>query len=226
MLALDISDDSKLCVTCSADKNVKIWGLDFGDCHRSLFAHDDSIMAVSFEHGMQGGGLMGGREGASHRFWTAGKDAKVKFWDGDRFVGVQTMEGHHGEVWALATGHHGRVVVTAGADRSIRVWEKTDEPLFLEEEREKELEQMYESAAPPQEDTADAEATSVSKATTESLMAGERILESLHTADADIEQREQAQRLGQDVPVHPLVQAMFSEMETPDTYKYLSLIHI
>ena len=221
VLALDISDDSKLCVTCSADKNVKIWGLDFGDCHRSLFAHDDSIMAVSFEHGMQGGGLMGGREGASHRFWTAGKDAKVKYWDGDRFVGVQTMEGHHGEVWALATGHHGRVVVTAGADRSIRVWEKTDEPLFLEEEREKELEQMYESAAPPQEDTADAEATSVSKATTESLMAGERILESLHTADADIEQREQAQRLGQDVPVHPLVQAMFSEMETPDTYKYV-----
>jgi len=100
-------------------------------------------MAVSFEHGMQGGGFMGGREGASHRFWTAGKDAKVKYWDGDRFVGVQTMKGHHGEVWALATGHHGRVVVTAGADRSIRVWEKTDEPLFLEEEREKELVCIY-----------------------------------------------------------------------------------
>lgn len=229
VLSLDISDDSKLCVTCSADKNAKIWGLDFGDCHRSLFAHDDSIMNVAFEHGMQGGGLMGGREGASHRFWTVGKDAKVKYWDGDRFVGIQVMEGHHGEVWALATGHRGRLVVTAGADRSIRVWEKTDEPLFLEEEREKELEQMYESAAPSQDEpatgpAAEAEATGVSKTTTESLMAGERLLEALETADADLAQRAQAERQGasaDSVPLHPLIQAVFHDMDTPDTHKYV-----
>lgn len=36
VLSLDISLDSKLLVTCSADKNVKIWGLDFGDCHKSI----------------------------------------------------------------------------------------------------------------------------------------------------------------------------------------------
>lgn len=226
VLSLDISGDSKLCVTCSADKNVKIWGLDFGDCHRSLFAHDDSIMQVAFEHGLQGGGLMGGKEGASHRFWTVGKDAKVKYWDGDRFVHVQTMEGHHGEVWALATGHHGRLVVTAGSDRSIRVWEKTDEPLFLEEEREKELEKMYESAAPTQAEVYDtqAEAEAVSKPTTESLMAGERVMEALETADADLEQRAQAQRTGQDpnsIPIHPLIQAAFGEMDEPDTHKYV-----
>lgn len=35
-------------MTGSADKNIKIWGLDFGDCHRSLFAHADSVMAVAF----------------------------------------------------------------------------------------------------------------------------------------------------------------------------------
>lgn len=228
VLSLDISGDSKLCVTCSADKNVKIWGLDFGDCHRSLFAHDDSIMQVAFEHGQQGGGLQGGREGASHRFWTVGKDGKVKYWDGDRFVGVQTMEGHHGEVWALSTGHLGRLVVTAGADRSIRVWEKTDEPLFLEEEREKELEQMYESAATAQNDAATeqsgAEAEAVTKSTTESLMAGERVIEALETADADLAQRAQAVKQGQDassVPVHPLIQAAFSGMDEPDTHKYV-----
>ena len=33
-------------VTGSADKNIRIWGLDYGDCHRSIFAHDDSVMAV------------------------------------------------------------------------------------------------------------------------------------------------------------------------------------
>lgn len=40
--------DSTLLVSGSADKNLKIWGLDFGDCHRSLFAHSDSVMQVAF----------------------------------------------------------------------------------------------------------------------------------------------------------------------------------
>ena len=47
VMSMDISDDGALLATGSADKTVKIWGLDFGDCHRSLLAHDDSIM-VSF----------------------------------------------------------------------------------------------------------------------------------------------------------------------------------
>ena len=37
-----MSADSKLIATGSLDKSVKIWGLDFGDCHRSLFAHDEA----------------------------------------------------------------------------------------------------------------------------------------------------------------------------------------
>lgn len=71
VLALDISEDSKLIITCSADKNIKIWGLDFGDCHRSLFAHEESIMAVAFEKG-------------SHCFWSISKDRMLKYWDGDK----------------------------------------------------------------------------------------------------------------------------------------------
>ncbi|PKI83206.1 beta transducin [Malassezia vespertilionis] len=240
VLSLDISGDGKLCVTCSADKNVKIWGLDFGDCHRSIFAHDESIMGVAFEHGEQGGGLMGGREGASHRFWTVAKDGLVKYWDADRFVGIQTLEGHHGEIWALATSHNGRFLATAGSDRSIRVWEKTDEPLFLEEEREKELEKLYESAAPQSDELAigalaegaedeqpkGAEATAVSKASTESLMAGERLLEALAIADEDVQKRAAATRAGQAesvVSINPVIQAVFGEnsMEEVDAYKYV-----
>ena len=68
---MDISDDSKLIVTCSADKNVKIWGLDFGDCHKSIFAHEESIMQVMFEKGCE-----------SHYFWTVSKDKMLKPWDG------------------------------------------------------------------------------------------------------------------------------------------------
>ena len=46
MTSPPLSQDNTLIVTGSSDKNIKIWGLDFGDCHRSLFAHDNSIMAL------------------------------------------------------------------------------------------------------------------------------------------------------------------------------------
>ncbi|CCM04814.1 uncharacterized protein FIBRA_07007 [Fibroporia radiculosa] len=199
VLSMDISADSKLIVTCSADKNVKIWGLDFGDCHRSIFAHDDSVMQVAFEkHDV--------REldsKPSHYFWTVGKDRLLKYWDGDKFENIQKLEGHHGEVWALAVSNQGKFVVTGSHDKSIRVWEKLDEPLFLEEERERELENLYESGiaetlnrtdAPigsgaddaDRQDNQGAEVTSVSKQTTETLMAGERIMEALDLADGEI----------------------------------------
>jgi hypothetical protein len=35
-----VSSDSQLLASGGADKNIRIWGLDFGDCHRSIFAHD------------------------------------------------------------------------------------------------------------------------------------------------------------------------------------------
>lgn len=195
-------------VTSSADKNVKIWGMDFGDCHRSIFAHDDSVMQVAFEKD-------------SHYFWTVGKDQTVKYWDGDKvrpnssrarggiqvlelmryqFELIQKLDGHHGEVWALAVSNRGEFVVTGSHDKSLRVWEKTEEPLFLEEEREREIEKMYDenmandlNRADGQinnangEDGDDLEAEAVQKTTTETLMAGERIMDALEVADADKE---------------------------------------
>lgn len=77
MLSLDISSDSKLIITSSADKNVKIWGLDFGDCHKSIFAHDDSVMQVAFEP-------------RTHSFFSVSKDKYVKYWDGDK-VGLKRL---------------------------------------------------------------------------------------------------------------------------------------
>ena len=45
---MDVSSDGALLASGSADKNIKLWGLDFGDCHRSIRAHEDSVMAVAF----------------------------------------------------------------------------------------------------------------------------------------------------------------------------------
>ena len=46
------------------------------------------------------------------------------------------LKGHCAEVWCLAVSNSGNFVVSASHDRTLRLWEKTDEPLILEEEHE------------------------------------------------------------------------------------------
>ena len=76
---MDISSDSTLIATGSADRNIKIWGLDFGDCHKSLFAHDDSVTGIAFVP-------------RTHYLFTCGKDGKVKEWDADSFQKILTLQ--------------------------------------------------------------------------------------------------------------------------------------
>lgn len=185
VLNMDISFDSKMIVTCSADKNIRLWGLDFGDCHKAFFAHQDSIMQVAF--------IPHNQDGNGHHFFSASKDRIVKYWDGDKFEQIQKLEGHHGEIWALSVSRTGEFIVTASHDKSIRLWEQTDEQIFLEEERDKELEELYEKTlttsleqdegtGPEKSEVADA-----GKQTTETLMAGEKIIEALELGIPDLE---------------------------------------
>jgi U3 small nucleolar RNA-associated protein 12 len=185
VLNMDISYDSKLIVTCSADKNVRLWGLDFGDCHKAFFAHQDSIMQVVF--------VPNNNEGNGHHFFSSSKDRIIKYWDGDKFEQIQKLDGHHGEIWSLAVSHTGEFLVSASHDKSIRIWEQTDEQLFLEEEREKELEELYENTLLTNLDPDDeggeekTEMGAAGERTVETLMAGEKIAEALDIGMADLE---------------------------------------
>ena len=182
VLGMDISFDSKLIVTCSADKNIRLWGLDFGDCHKAFFGHQDSILQVAFvPHNQDGNG---------HHFFSSSKDRMIKYWDGDKFEQIQRLDGHHGEVWALAVSRTGNFLVSGSHDKSIRVWEQTDQQIFLEEEKDKELEELYESTLTTsleKDEDNEGEVGATGKQTTETLMAGEKIVEALDFGIADLE---------------------------------------
>ncbi|KAK9845965.1 hypothetical protein WJX81_007060 [Elliptochloris bilobata] len=183
VLSMDISSDSTLLVSGSADKNIKIWGLDFGDCHKSLFAHQDSVMQVAFVPG-------------THYVFTAGKDRALKYWDADRWELLLTLAGHHAEVWCVAVSAAGDFAVSGGADRSLRVWRRTEEPFFVEEERERRLESLFEAdgefaagrrgaAGQPAQDGApegEAGAAAAGRRTREALSAADRIADALDLA--------------------------------------------
>lgn len=75
---MDISYDSNIIATGSADRNVKLWGMDFGDCHKSMFAHNDSVTSLQFVP-------------STHYLFTASKDGKVKQWDADTYDNIITL---------------------------------------------------------------------------------------------------------------------------------------
>jgi U3 small nucleolar RNA-associated protein 12 len=174
VLTMDVSSDSTLLITGSADKNVKIWGLDYGDCHKSIFAHDDSVMSVAFVPD-------------THYFFSAGKDKMVKYWDADKFEHLLDLPGHHGEVWALKVSSLGDFLVTGSHDRSIRRWEKTEEAFFVEEEKEKRLETLFEEdlAAPERDPLIESIEEKDDRNT--SAVAGKRTLETVSAADSIVE---------------------------------------
>ena len=70
------------------------------------------------------------------------KDGTVRYWDGDRFEMILVLRGHSAEVNCLAVSarNQGAVCLSGGMDRQVRVWERTRDIVFLEEERERELE--------------------------------------------------------------------------------------
>ncbi|KAF1314370.1 Wd repeat-containing protein 3, partial [Globisporangium splendens] len=190
VMSMDISSDDTMLVTASADKNVKLWGLDFGDCHKSIFAHQDSIMSVRFVQ-------------KTHYFFTASKDKSICYWDGDHFERILKIDQQHfGAIWGVAVSSDGSFVVSCSEDRSIVKYIRTEDQVFIEEEREKEMEQMFEdelnnanNKAPAlgkeksEGDDDDVQGTSASaaKRTIESVKAGESLMEAIELADSELE---------------------------------------
>lgn len=78
-----------------------------------------SVMAVQFVRN-------------THYVFSVGKDRLVKYWDADKFELLLTLEGHHSYVWCLAISNRGDFLVTGSNDRSIRRWDRTDVPFFIE----------------------------------------------------------------------------------------------
>jgi U3 small nucleolar RNA-associated protein 12 len=132
-LALDVATDCAILASGSADKSIKLWGLDFGDCRKSLAGHSEAVTAVRFVRD-------------THYLFSASKDRTVRYWDADRFTQLLVLAGHRAEVWGLDVSRDGGLVATAGRDRGVRLWGRTDEQLFVEEEREAELEHMFDAA--------------------------------------------------------------------------------
>ena len=107
-----------------------------------------------------------------------------------------SLDEHHMAVWTIAISSTGAFLVSAGADRSLRLYERTKEPFFLDEEKEKRLDSMFEDTGieMDEEDRKNSERLDLQNGTNddsdahnvttaESGLAGRRTMETLDSAD-------------------------------------------
>lgn len=189
VMSMDVSSDGLMLATGSVDKTVKLWGMDFGDCRRSLRAHSDSVLSVAFQPN-------------THYLFSASKDGMLKYWDGDKFEFICDIEGQRGEVWSMALSSDGEIISTAGGDRMIRVWRRTDEPLFLDEEKDRRMDELFESKL-IEEDVLEAkkakegnvvfldnsavgESSAAGKRSMETIKRGEQLFEALQLCEEEV----------------------------------------
>lgn len=71
--------------TISADKSIRIWDTDFGNCRKIINkAHDEGVSSLKIMKD-------------SHYAITSGKDNLIKFWDLDSFELIMRFESEMGK---------------------------------------------------------------------------------------------------------------------------------
>ena len=123
----DISSDNNLLISCSIDKNIKIWGMDFGDCHKTFKENNDSLTCIKFFN-------------LTHFFLAASKDRTIKFYDADLFQLIYEYSDNifYDVIYWLDINKEGTQFISVSGDFSIKIFDITEEqiiPKFTQEEK-------------------------------------------------------------------------------------------
>ncbi|KAG5509393.1 hypothetical protein JKF63_06703 [Porcisia hertigi] len=231
--SLSFSSDGALVASVGMDKSLRFWGTDFGDCHRAIHAHDDYITQVEFLED-------------THYVFTVSMDGSVKQWDGDNWTMIQLFRQHQRGLWAVSVTANGTCVATAGTDRCIRCFLRTQDIVFPHEEEERMAQEAMDEeaakrAALQKLDGADASGTGVvevgiaGQQTATTAEAAERLMEALDIVNIE---QQRKQRGDESTPRHPMLlnmsewEFLWSTVETirPSELRYtllsLTSIHV
>ncbi|RZC43050.1 WD repeat-containing protein 3, partial [Asbolus verrucosus] len=141
-----LQPDQRGCVTGGGDQAVKFWQFELIVDEKS----ESKAKVLSLLHLRTlklEDGVLCVRISPNGKFIAVSLlDSTVKIFFVDTFKFYLSLYGHKlpghvGEAWALSVSPNGQFVVSCGADRVLRLYEKSDQPLVLQDEQEEEREQ-------------------------------------------------------------------------------------
>ncbi|WP_204102141.1 MULTISPECIES: protein kinase [Spirulina sp. CCY15215] len=106
---LAISPDSRLLISASADKTIKVWELETGKLLKTLTGNTSFVnaLAITFD----GNFLI-----------AASADKTIRIWNLETGAIVKTLNRHTSFVDAILMSSDGQILVSTGADKTIRIW--------------------------------------------------------------------------------------------------------
>lgn len=109
---LDIccAKDNKKFATTSADKKVKVWDLESGDCLGTGNGHEAPVLGVAYDD-------------SSKYMVTCSEDGTVRIWDGSIASLKKTLVGHEGAVYSCDWRPGYQHVCSGGQDKKIKLWD-------------------------------------------------------------------------------------------------------
>ncbi|MCT7966792.1 serine/threonine protein kinase [Laspinema sp. D1] len=149
--SIALSPDSRLLVSGSVDKTVKLWDLESGQVRQSLSGHSNEIWSVTFSPdgskvaSSSGDGTIKVWETSTgkllhtltdHAAWvmsvafspdgkqlaSGGFDNTIKLWNAETGELIRSIAGHSGWVFSLAYSPDGQLLASGSFDRTIKIW--------------------------------------------------------------------------------------------------------
>lgn len=110
--SVSFSWDGKRVVSAGEDKTVRIWNAETGQQVQELKFYSSRVRSVSFSQAQ-----------GDNRVATGAWDGTVRIWDGETGEQIgKELKGHSRSVKSVAFSPDGKSVVSAGADKTIRIW--------------------------------------------------------------------------------------------------------
>jgi WD40 repeat protein/serine/threonine protein kinase len=105
-----LSLDDKFVLSGSADKTLRLWDIESGQCMKVFQGHGAAVTSVCISPD-----AMYALSGSA--------DGKVKYWDMSKGRTAKNFAGHEGPVNAVSISHDGVLIISAGEDMTVRCWE-------------------------------------------------------------------------------------------------------
>lgn len=109
VLPVAVSHDSKLVLSGSFDKTIRLWDRTTGECLRTFPGHMKRVQSVVFSHD-------------SKLVLSGSDDETIKIWDGSTGECLHSLQGHSSFVRSVAFSHDSTILASGSLDNTIKLW--------------------------------------------------------------------------------------------------------